>query len=198
MLAFFRMENLDVLVAVGDIVDGAGDVDRCCELLQAANVRVVAGNHERWLIRDEMRMLRDATDRSELSAVTMQWIAALPRTLTMETPAGTLLLCHGAGTNDMEAVYPDEPAYIARQRAPVESILAMGDVDIVLGGHTHQRMVRRIDHVTFVNAGTLAVADAPCCAIIDAVDRCVSFFDVARDGIRPAVRLDFQGYVATI
>src|SRR4051812_39336019 len=51
--------QVEQIFAVGDVVDGLGDAARCCELLRGNNVEVVRGNHERWILNNEMRILRD-------------------------------------------------------------------------------------------------------------------------------------------
>lgn len=55
-LAHMAAVEVDAILAVGDIVDGPGDVNRCCEMLQARGVHVVRGNHDRWLANNEMRV----------------------------------------------------------------------------------------------------------------------------------------------
>jgi predicted phosphodiesterase len=39
--------NLDVILCVGDLVDGPGDADATLRMLQARGVECVAGNHDR-------------------------------------------------------------------------------------------------------------------------------------------------------
>jgi hypothetical protein len=60
-LRVFADLSVDRVMAVGDIVDGLGSVDRCCALLAEAGAAVVRGNHERWFLAGTMRDLRDAT-----------------------------------------------------------------------------------------------------------------------------------------
>ncbi len=49
-LRFFQMAQVEKILCVGDIVDGWGNVDRCCKLLEQAEVVTVhygCNNHDR-------------------------------------------------------------------------------------------------------------------------------------------------------
>jgi 3',5'-cyclic AMP phosphodiesterase CpdA len=39
------------------MVDGKGNIDRCCDILIEEKVITVLGNHDRWLLNNEMRSL---------------------------------------------------------------------------------------------------------------------------------------------
>ncbi len=151
--------GVDAVLAVGDIVDGRGDARRCCQLLQAHQVATVRGNHDRWLLAGTNARLPDATLPSLLDAAARAFLDGLPATRSFETVRGPLLLCHGLGDG--------------------------GAHRDVINGHTHQRMVRRIDQVTFVNAGTIHRAHEPCFVIVDFAAATVSFYDIG-DEIRLA------------
>jgi predicted phosphodiesterase len=45
-LQVFADEGVEQVLSVGDIVDGPGSVERCCELLATAGAAAVRGNHE--------------------------------------------------------------------------------------------------------------------------------------------------------
>ena len=112
--AFAHLRGVDVVLCVGDLVDGAGDLDRCVELLEAHRVVTVRGNHDRWVLGDEMRHLAEAHAAAELAPRTRAHLAALHATRRIDTVAGPLLLCHGLGTDDMEFVNGGDDL----QRAP--------------------------------------------------------------------------------
>lgn len=184
-LAFVR-PRVDTIFAVGDIVDGFGDVNRCCDLLRTNDVQVVRGNHERWLLDEEMRILNDANQRADLRSDLIAWLNELPTTITFETQDGPLLLCHGLGEDDMARLLPDDSGYSIQSNAPLEKLICEMNVRYVICGHTHQRMVRRIDNVTFLNAGTLKQQQEPCFFIADFIKREVQFFDMVAGRIEPA------------
>jgi len=173
-LRHLRSQNVDAVLAVGDIVDGEGDVDECVGLLAAARAIVVAGNHERWFVAQTERSLPDWTALDAVNETTRDFLAALPATRTLLTTAGPLLLCHGLGTDDMKGVWPHDRDEDAREKTR----LLAGHPPFVVNGHTHHRMARKIDGFTIVNAGTLRSQEAACCGVIDFAVGQVEFFDV--------------------
>lgn len=174
---------VDAILGVGDIVDGKGDVNRCCELLRECGAFTVTGNHERWLFDHEMRALPDAHALRDLSLANAEWLAALPRTMSLDAPHGKLLLCHGLGEDDMQSLLPDDFGYALQCNAAIEKLLYESDFRYVISGHSHRRMVRRIDNVTFINAGTLRRFNDPCFCVIDFAAGDVQFFDFRNDDI---------------
>src|SRR5205085_4430088 len=105
-LEFLHAQPLDLICAVGDIVDGPGDVNRTIDLLRRYQVIAVRGNHERWLFAGEMRGLPDVTSRFDLRLPGLAYLSELPTTRRLETVAGRALLCHGLGVDDMAGGLP--------------------------------------------------------------------------------------------
>lgn len=180
--------RMDRVLCTGDILGGEGSAERCCELLQEANVRTVRGNHERWHFETEpfvaeITALAQPEDLAtwplRLNANARNYLASLPPTLTFDTPYGELLLCHGLGEDDMAGVFPDESEEAAQER------LAQGGLDtlrcrFVVNGHTHRSMVRQIGTTTIINAGTLLPHPEASCAILDLAASRVEFFRISQ------------------
>jgi predicted phosphodiesterase len=193
-LALFRAEGASRALFVGDLVDGDGDVDRCCALLLAAGALGVRGNHDRWLLEGTMRALPRAHARESLAPQSIALLESLPPTREIDTPRGLLLLCHGVGEDDMQRLGPDDEGYALETNDALVALLRAGRHRFVVGGHTHDRMVRRFatggGELVFVNAGTLARDSAPCCAVLDLEAKSVRFFDLDDpDAPRPAESL---------
>lgn len=176
-LALFRQRSVEAVLCVGDVVDGPGDADRTIRLLREAEVEVVRGNHERWCSSGTMRDLPDATPAAVFTAEQRQWLLDLPQTREYQTPMGALLLCHGMGGDDMATLGSDEAGYALANNGPVQAVLRAKKHDVVLSGHSHRRMVRRLDGVLFINAGTLFRDHGPCVAVLDFEERAVRFHD---------------------
>lgn len=174
-LELFARERVERVLAVGDLVDGPGDPARTIELL--AGVDCVAGNHDRWYLGGTVRDLPDALPARTLSAAHQAWLAALPSMRTYETPRGALLLCHGMGDDDMATLRPDDFGYGLENNDAVQGVLRSGRWRFVVSGHSHQRMVRNLGNVTFVNAGTLLRGHSPCALVLDVEPMTASFFD---------------------
>jgi putative phosphoesterase len=148
-----NMKGLDAVLAVGDITDGWGDVNRTIALLRENGVLAVRGNHDRWRLSSQHDDLPAAS--RDLDAASREFLEALPVTRRFETARGRLLLSHGLGENDMAGLRSHDEGYALESNLPLWRLLSDGAQDFVLFGHTHERMVRRIAPVTFINAGTL-------------------------------------------
>ena len=173
----FCDKQVDLTVSVGDIVDGSGDVNRCCTLLRENKIPAVRGNHERWLLNNEMRLFADVHYPEDIEKSNLQWLRRLPSTLVFQALRGSVLLCHGLGENDMKTLLPDETGYALSSNEELSKLLSDSQYRYVIKGHSHRRMVRRIDEVTFINAGTLLQKHGPGFCIIDFRKQQVQFFD---------------------
>jgi putative phosphoesterase len=151
-IAYLQSRGVDAIVATGDVVDGPGDVERCCELLVRHGVITVRGNHDRWLLEGRMRDLPQAT--MEVSPAVRHFLARLPTTTVLFTVAGTLLQCHGMGSNDVAQFDPDD-TYALRFHTELQELRHDPGVQIVGCGHTHRRFVRSFPGLVVMNPGTL-------------------------------------------
>jgi predicted phosphodiesterase len=198
-LALATLRNLGVhqLLCVGDIVDGPGNVDRCCELLRQNDVITVRGNHDKWMLDGTLRSLRQATRREDLSSESIDYLESLPpvRCVRKWLPGG--LLCHGLGPNDMASVLPDDFGYALEVKTELHDLIADPGVEIVLNGHTHRRLVRHFQGVTIINAGSLVFSHEPGIVLIEPQSGDVSWLSLQEaDGnatsvlgaIRPELR----------
>ena len=181
-LEFLAMCDLDLIMAVGDITDGPGSVDRCCQLLEQYRTATVTGNHERWFLSGQARDLPDATPVDEVSSQTREFLAALPQTREYETVAGPLLLCHGLGDYDMGGVWPGDNGYALESNLALLRLVKENLYRFVVNGHTHHRMVRRFEQLTIINAGTLHHEHQPCFLIADFEAGSVQYYDLRAGG----------------
>jgi putative phosphoesterase len=186
-LDFVRQQGVEAILAVGDVVDGLGDASRCCRLLVDAEALVVRGNHDRWFLSDTLRDLPAATQPQHANSAARAFLASLPTVRRIATARGGLLLCHGTGEDDMRAVQPDDSGYALETNDELQRILREPDTRIMVGGHSHRRMVRRIGSLTIINAGTLARGEGPCFGIVDLErEPKVTFFTWTAGAIGPA------------
>lgn len=182
-LTWLKGQPVDALVSVGDIADGHGDLERTCDLLQAHGVLAVRGNHDRWLVADEVRSLSRAHHRADLSAPALAFLSALPPTRRLATARGDLLVCHGVGDDDMIRLRPDDDGYALESNFALTALLADRSLRLVVGGHTHRRMVRSFARpgappLVFVNPGTFHRDDEPGFAVLDLERAAVDFINM--------------------
>lgn len=187
-LDFLGKQDVDLILAVGDIVDGYGDCDRCCEMLRETGVEAVRGNHDRWFLSGTSLHLRHATE--SLAETNRAWLSSLPATRRFETIAGDLLLCHGVGNDDMIRLLPhsstDDLAFA------LDPLCSDRSLAFMIGGHTHHRMVRPIDGLIVINAGTLHRDYFPGFITVDFTTRIVEGFDLVYGQALSAEKLPFD------
>lgn len=178
---FLKFKNVDKLLCVGDIVDGLGDVNECCNILMREEVLVVLGNHDRWLMKSEMRNLKEATQPDSLSEISQSFLRSLPLTLDFSTPHGSALLCHGIGENDMARLTPGDYGYAIEVNTDLQNLIREQKYKYVINGHTHYKMVRNFGKLTIINAGTLKRDRAPGFLVVDFVQQFVQFYKFIGD-----------------
>jgi len=192
VIEHFRSSDVDTVLAVGDIADGPGDLTEACALLESEGVLAVAGNHDRWLLAGEMRELPDATPLCALTPSARQYLSMLPKTRSLESPRGTILLCHGLGEDDMATVRPDDEGEALLSNSRLQALLSLRPARFVINGHSHRPMLRTIDGLTIMNAGTLHPKHRPVCSIADFDAGHVQVFDLRADRVTSAEQWSFE------
>ncbi len=179
---------------VGDVVNGPGDPDRCAALLAAAGVVTVRGNHDRWLL---TRAAFDMTHRLEdLAPETRDFLEARPASVVFDAADGIgVMLCHGLGENDMNAITADDYGYALEANDDLQRLLAAGRVGLVLKGHRHRHSIWRVGGMTIVDVGALTESAAPCAVVVDVRARTITPLRVSADGVSAAApsSLDLDG-----
>ena len=151
---------MQAILCVGDIVDGDGDVNDCCNLLKKYQVVTVMGNHDEWFLTNSMRNLPDATPLGDVNQDSQQFIRNLPLELEINTAAGNLLLCHGLGKKTMAKVRDDDFGYALDMNFELQDLIKSNRYRFVINGHTHYKMVRNFGTMTVINASSLLYEDA--------------------------------------
>ena len=154
-LDFLVNAQVDVLLCTGDIVDGKGDVERCCELLQNHHVATVRGNHDRWVLQDKARHVPNAHKAENLSDDVLEFLNSLPTQINIETTSGSLLLCHGVADNDLQKIWPGTERMPIERSNRLDEIIATGEHSYMVNGHVHYRTMINFHELTLLNAGTL-------------------------------------------
>ena len=171
--------QIESVLCVGDIVDGLGNANATIRSLRDRGVICVAGNHERWFLHSERRSLKNAT--LDLADDALAFISGLPVQRRFSTPAGSLLLSHGVGSDDEAWLSPETRGYALREIHTLHELMLDDSVQFMVGGHTHERMVRQFGGLTVVNAGTIHREFEQSFTVIDFAQMRVEFRSAAED-----------------
>ena len=192
-LEFLASQGVDGLICTGDLPDGVGDLDVCCDLLKAASVLTVAGNHDRWFLQDRVRHVQDAHLRDKASADTIRFIESLPKMRTLETSAGPLVLCHGVLEDDLAKIWPGSERSSSRCSASLDALLQEANPPrFVINGHMHFRTVIDFPSTQVINGGTLKGQFAGF-SILDICRGQIDSFNFSKENdIEPARQLDLD------
>ena len=160
-------KDVDVIACTGDVVDGPGCIATCCRLLREHDVACVRGNHDRWVFSGLLRDRPHATLSDSLTDQDRAYIQSLPPTRTYEIHGGgSLLLCHGIGSSDLEKLTEFTTDYAMTQNRALQAVLSAGH-RVMVNGHTHERGVTRVGPLTIVNAGSLKHPEDPGFVLLD-------------------------------
>jgi putative phosphoesterase len=136
VLADVEAQGVDEIVVGGDVLWGPMQVE-CIARLRDAGSRFVLGNCERDVLQPESDVARWCSDR--LDDDTRSFVRSWPQTIERELDSlGRVVFCH-ATPRDAEEILtvltPDEAVHDA---------LSEVDADVVVSGHTHVRLDRRV------------------------------------------------------
>ena len=150
-------KGVDVLICTGDIADGPGDINAACDMLASNGVLTVAGNHDRWLLTDKARHVENAHHKSAVFDSTLAYLDGLPKTLSVPTHCGELLLCHGVLDDDLAKIWPGTATTEIKRSKPLDKLLEQSDnvPSFVVNGHMHFRTLIDFETCKLINAGTL-------------------------------------------
>ncbi len=177
-LTFLQRAGVDTVVCTGDRADGRGDLDACVELLDGHQVQTVRGNHDRWVLENKARHVRDAHLLNDLDSAVVAFLSDLPQEIHLPTRLGLLKLCHGVGVNDLQKVWPGTARMPAERSARMDEIIAGGEHQIMVNGHMHYRTLIHFEALTLLNAGTLRGDHRPGFSMLDLDEGVVRGFEL--------------------
>lgn len=156
--------NVDEVICLGDSIWEYRFSNTVVGLLRERQALTILGNHDEGFLGPSGDRARadPAIDRGLLG-----WLAERPMRRELQIGRKRLLLVHST---------PWEPrgSYLFPQDARLERF-AEAEADIVLYGHTHHQLVRRVGRVLVVNPGSAGDARDPAngrqlsCALLDTV-----------------------------
>ena len=170
--------SLETIICTGDVPTGPGDINACCDLLHAHQIRTIRGNHDRWLMSLPVMTLPLATPPGVVKKKSWRFLESLPVTIEIPTLSGLALLCHGLGQNDMQSIMPESSDRDLDENQYLQDLVDSARYRWIINGHSHHRMVRNYQSLTIINAGTLRRDHDPCFAAIDFERAVVTYWDL--------------------
>lgn len=159
VLAAASSRGVEKLLITGDLVGYYFAPRKVLELLQGWDKHIVRGNHEGmldtartdadFLMRVDAKYgggLREALD--QLSESQLDELCGLPYYLDLNIGGCRILLCHGAPWDTDQYVYPDANQELLER-------CAVPEFDLIILGHTHYPMRKRVGRVWVVNPGSV-------------------------------------------
>ena len=154
-----RKQSVDELLVMGDIVGYYFHPDKVLECLEPWIKTMIRGNHEDSLKAAiaspetldiyEKRYgsgLRMALDK--LSDQQLDMLCFLPTQQKIIRDSYHILMCHGSPWDTDQYIYPNATDDV------FERCFETGD-DIVLSGHTHYSLLKKVNGALFVNPGSV-------------------------------------------
>lgn len=152
---FLTQNEIDLMICTGDIADGTGDLNRSCEMLMEHSILCVRGNHDRWLLNDQLRDIPEAHNRNELSQEALSFLERLAAQERVALSNGELLLCHGVLDRDMDKIWPGTERTRIERSEELDNFVANSPPRIIVNGHMHYRTIIDFEDCILINAGTL-------------------------------------------
>jgi putative phosphoesterase len=145
--------GVDEIICLGDIVDLGPQPRELLELLDARRVRCIQGNHDPLDEHPSHPALLDIETwtRGQLDDVSLRRLAELPEQLQLDLDGLRVLCVHGSPRSDTDQVLAVTP------REVLEQWIAGFEFDVLVGGHTHVQLLRRLDERVIVNVGSVGM-----------------------------------------
>lgn len=152
-LADIDQAGVDEVVCLGDIVDLGPQPQAVVDRLHERKVRCVRGNHDPLDEHPGHPVLAqvEAWTRTQLHERTLTELEGLPDRVILELDGIRVLCVHGSPHGVSDQVL---------DTTSVEELLrwtAGYEFDVMVCGHTHVQLLRRIDAQVFVNVGSVGM-----------------------------------------
>src|SRR5712672_125013 len=135
------------LICLGDSIYEYRFSNEVVGLLKGRGARVILGNHEEYFFgpQGERARARDGVDPA-----LAEWLASRPHRAELRAHGRNVLIVHSTPWEPRGTYVHPESGLLAR--------FAEVEADIVLYGHTHQQLVRRVGKLLVINPGSAAEA----------------------------------------
>lgn len=194
VLRFLDEAGVDQILCAGDVANLGPDPAGVIRTLRDRSISAVIGNADLWLIPERTEPVEPAsapatramTDwcRDQLTAGDCDWLAGLPRELSVEAGRWRVRVCHGSPESVDQILTADTRGDRLGQWLPPGERLMLVD------GHTHIALARRHNDGYLINPGSAGLpgvgpgtAGLPINHAVDWVECAIIVFDDAGHSI---------------
>ena len=158
VLADLREHPVDMVVCLGDAIQGGPQPAEVVARLRNLRCPVVYGNADAFLLTGDtgaesltpQQYAAREWSLAQLSEADRAFIAAFQPTVEISLPGKRRLLCfHGSPTSFDDIIFPETP------EEEVRRLLGAYLPAILTGGHTHLQQLRRLNDLLFFNPGSV-------------------------------------------
>lgn len=157
VLTDVRAAGLDAGVVTGDLVMRGSQPEACVAEIRRLGWPAVLGNTDRRVANSEPdpdhrnagRVGSRAWTVLRMSPEGRAYLAGLPLTLRVNLGTLSVAVMHGTPEDPRVAVEEDSPDDLLRELAE------RAGADVIVSGHTHRPLARRVDGTLFVNPGSV-------------------------------------------
>ena len=166
------MGRIDALLCLGDSIYQYRFSNAVVGRLRELDALTIQGNHEEVFLGESGARARS---RADIDRQLLGWLAERPHRRELRIGGKRILMVHST---------PWEPrgSYVQPTSSELQRF-GEADADIVLYGHTHRQVVRRIGRVLVVNPGSAGEGRDPrnggqlSCAVLDTETEEVAMYD---------------------
>jgi len=160
VLADLTRRHVEQIVCLGDLAAGGPQPREVIARLREFGCQAVRGNADGWLLdglpagrSEETRRLGEIVDwaRLTLASNDLDYLAALPATLTVTIDDVTFLCFHGSPRSDVESLPATMPEH------ELDEVFGAAEAGVLAGGHTHLQLLRRHRDRILVNPGSVGL-----------------------------------------
>lgn len=162
--ALETMGQIDALLCLGDSIFEYRFSNAVIGRLRELDALTILGNHEEVFLGTAGARARS---RAEIDGSLLSWLAERPQRRELRIDGKRILMVHSTPWDPRGSYVPPTSSELLR--------FGDADADIVLYGHTHQQVVRRVGRVLVINPGSAGDGRDPrngrqlSCAVLDTV-----------------------------
>lgn len=164
VLAAIDDAGIHTIVNTGDCVVGHPFPNEVIDLLRARRIPSIQGESDRLAARFERKKARieRETDPEQLTLIrethealrsgNLEYLAGLPRVLTLTVDGISICVCHGTPQSQSDALNEQDDLRTFRR------VREAANTDIIICGRSHAPFAKRADNTLFVNPGSIGIS----------------------------------------